>query len=547
MPTFLKISVHFLLDEFDGRGDGGEPEWPPSPLRLFQTLTNSASRLGMASFSPSLEHFEKLPPPLIVASKPVAVQPRFGFKTFVPNNVGDLVGKSWSIGRDNDIANYRAAKEIRPTRLPENAAVHYLWQIDGGAPRQFVGDIQQLARAVSSFGWGVNMVVADAVSAESSTPLEPVADSEKWFPSEIGGAALRVPIVGTLAALEDRYQAFLGRLPTAPDGCQFFRPVPPLECFRAENYRRETDLTRPPFAIFALREPDDSKFATFDPQWRRLHLAGMLRHTASRPDFASALGWDADKVNSFVLGHDRSDPNNPKPTANAPRLVFIPLPSIEWRGEDRGHAVGSIRRVLVTVNGHCARSEFQRIVRALEGRELIDEKQQRPIAFLRRQTEKDRSIADYFSTDAASSVWTTVTPVVLPGHDDPRKLRQRLNGTGAPMSAEEKVKIVGKLEERIERLLRKALLESGLPARLVADADLQWRSTGFIPGVDLATRYSAPDQCRRYRRLHVRIAWRERSGDGQLRSKKLSGPLCIGSGKYCGLGLFAPADATSSR
>src|SRR5690606_38896329 len=167
----------------------------------------------------------------------------------------------------------------------------------------------------------------------------------------------------------------------------------------------------------------------FDPQWRRLHLAGMLRHAASRDDFAKALGWGADRVNSFVLGHDKSDPNSSKPTTNASRLVFIPLPSIEPRGKGHSGVIGAIRRVLVTVNGHCESAEFQRIVRALEGRELIDEKLQRPIAFLRRESQNAYAIADYLSAREASAVWTTVTPVVLPGHDDPRKLRRRLSDT----------------------------------------------------------------------------------------------------------------------
>jgi len=534
MPVFLRISVRFLLDEFDGRGDGGEREWPPSPLRLFQTLVNSAARLGMATFAPSLECLEKLQPPLIVASKPAAIQPRRGATFYVPNNDGDLWFKTDKSGGK------RAEKNFRPTRLPENAAVHYLWQITDSAPGHLVGQIQCLAQAISAFGWGINMVVADADKVEANALSDTPADFEKWYPTEVGGTPMRVPVGGTLAALEERHQAFLARLPTAPDGSQYFQPVSPLESFRVVTYRRESDLARPPYAVLALRELDDSKFAVFDPQWRRLHLAGMLRHTASRDDFAKALGWDTDKVNSFVLGHDKSDPYTPKPTANVPRLVFIPLPSIEWRGDDRGHAIGAIRRVLVTVSGPYASDEFQRIVRALEGRELIDEKLQRPIAFLRRQSENDRAIDAYFSVRDASAVWATVTPVVLPGHDDPRKLRRRLSDINAPLSADEKAQIVRKLDERIERLLRKAFLDAGLPPQLVADADLQWRSSGFLTGVDLASRYSAPDQCRRFRRVHVRVTWRERATNGELRPIKIAGPLCIGSGRYSGLGLFAP-------
>jgi len=553
MPDLLRISVRFLDGTFHGRGDDGDPEWPPSPLRLFQALTNAAARLDGAGISTqsaaALCWLEKLQQsPEIFAAKYTET---IGYKLYVPDNVADLVAKQWSAGKyfdsENhpiDIAGYRTEKDIRPLRLSGDAAVHYLWPLDAtSAEPEFAKQRETLitiARSFTHLGWGVDLVVADAAIEQSgdSDGLRADNTTERWLPVETpGGTLLRVPTAGTLEALEVRHTAFLGRLQSTPDGRQFFRPVPPLANFRVVTYRRETDLAQPPYAVFALRAPDDSRFATFDPQWRRLHLSGMLRHAANQPDFAAALGWEKRKVDAFVLGHDKSDPGNSKPTASAPRLVFIPLPSEEWRGEDRGDTIGAIRRVLVTVSGQCEAPEFKRIIRALEGRELIDEKAKRPAAFLRRQSDNDRAIAGYF---AESATWTTVTPVVLPGHDDPRKLRRRLRDTTTPLTATEKEQIIRKLDARIERLLRKAFIDSGLPAALVGDADLLWRDTGFIPGADLASRYSVPDQCRRFRRLHVRVVWRERAPDGTLHPKKLNGPFCIGSGRFSGLGLFAP-------
>lgn len=553
MSEHLRISVRFLDGTFHGRGDGGDPEWPPSPLRLFQALTNAAARLDGAGISAqsaaALRWLEALrQSPEIIAARATETT---GYKLYVPDNVADLVAKKWVAGTyfksDNhpiDIAEYRTEKDVHPLRLSGDAAVHYCWPLDATtAEPEFAKQRETLiaiARSITHLGWGVDLVVADAAIEQSGDDhgLSTNNDTEHWLPVETsGGTLLRVPNPGTLDALKDRHTAFLGRLQATPDGSQFFRPVPPLANFHVVTYRRETELAQSPYAVFALRSPDDSRFASFDPQWRRLHLSGMLRHAANQPDFAVALGWDKSKVDAFVLGHDNSDPSNSKPTASAPRLVFIPLPSQEWHGDERGNSVGAIRRVLVTVSGHYKASEFQRIVRALEGRELIDEKAEKATAFLRRQSDNDRAIAGYF---AESAVWTTVTPVVLPGHDDPRKLRRRLRDSKTPLSATEKEQIIRKLDARIERLLRKAFIDSGLPASLVADADLQWRDTGFLPGADLASRYSSPNQCRRFRRLHVRVVWRERASDGQLRSIKLAGPFCIGSGRFSGLGLFAP-------
>jgi len=528
MPTFLKISVRFLLDEFDGRGDGGEPEWPPSPLRLFQTLTNSAARLGMDAFVPALEVLEQLPPPTVVASKPAAVQPRYGFKTFVPNNVGDLVAKSWTGGRENDIANYRAAKEIRPTRLPENAVVAYSWELADEPPAGFADHIRQLARATSAFGWGINMVVADADAVESDPATDTSGDTEKWFPAENGVASLRVPISGTLAALEDRHQAFLTRLPMAPDGSQFFRPVPALEHFRVLTYRRESDPIRPPFAIFALRHLDASGFRAFEPVRRGVQVAAMLRHVAGTQDIARSLGWNDARIALLIHGH-ADEESSALPNT---RLQFMPLPSIENRGEGKARVVGPIRRVLVTAHGPLDRAEFRSLVQRLDGLELIDEKTNAPAALLSRLADSDKLTKDNYL--ASSDTWATVTPVILPGYDDPRKLRQRLSRK-SDLKAEEKNALVAKLDQRIDHLLRKALRQAGYSELITRHAVIEWRGSGYWPGTDLASRYMAGDQHCRFRKLHVRIEFR----DEQNNPLPLPGPICLGGGRFSGSGLFA--------
>jgi len=544
MPAQLRITVRFLDGAFHGRGDGGEPEWPPSPLRLFQAIVAAAAtRWSDDSRSikdaTALRWLEQQPPPTIVATRRAAIQPR-GYRLYVPDNVGDLVAKKWENGDTAaDIADYRTDKFVRPTRLVTDSAagafpaVYYLWPITASEDG-LLEALLAAARSISRLGWGVDLVAADA-AVEDSDYTGAQLFGERWLPVEtVGGATLRVPVAGTLDDLKNRHSAFLRRIKHLDGGGEIFVPVPPLATFRVVTYLRDDELSRPPFAVFALRKPDDSAFAAFDPQWRRLHLTGMLRHTASRPDFAAALGWDESKVNAFVLGHET---DSTKPTANVARLVFIPLPSIEWRGEKRGRTVGTIRRVLVTVGGGKGQydaTEFSHIIRALEGRELIEEKNKQPVAFLRRQSENDGAVAPYYAEE--SSAWSTVTPVILPGYDDPRKLRKRLNpGATPPLTAEEKNELIRKLDTRIEQLLRKAIVQAGLPEALARHAELEWRSAGFCPGADLASRYAVPDQNRRFRRLHVRITWR--SPDGQ--PLKVAGPICLGGGKYTGLGLFA--------
>ena len=527
MAEHLCISIHFLGGEFHGRGDHGEPEWPPSPLRLFQALVAGGARLDEGTGQEALQWLERQPAPSIVASERAAVQPR-GYKAYVPDNVGDIVATAWARGAEKDLSGFRTDKFIRPVHLEEGAGVHYLWHLPGSA-EPAVAPLISMARAISHFGWGIDLVVTDAavLTDEQTSRLT----GERWLPSEsLGGKSLRVPVAGTLEDLKTRYEAFLNRVSL---DSKVFRPVPALSRFALATYRRVSELSRPPIAVFALRRPDDRGFAAFAPTRRGLHLSGMLRHVASQPDFAATLGWDDNQVASFVLGHGETRGDGTHVPVSDSRLVFLPLPSIEHRGIKKGKTVGAIRRVLVTVRGSIDSAEFGRIVRNLEGRELIDEKTGQIVAFLRRQADNDGAINSYFTE---SSAWTSVTPVILPGYDDPGKLRRRLN-TGT-LTAGEKADIVLKLEARIDSLLRKALRQAGCPDEKVKNAHLQWRGAGFIQGVDLATQYAVPDQHRRYRRLHVRIDWQNPDG----RPLELPGPFCVGGGRFTGLGLFTAID-----
>ncbi|MFV0438771.1 MAG: type I-U CRISPR-associated protein Csb2 [Desulfopila sp.] len=526
---FFFIGIHFLGDMYHGRGDQDEPEWPPSPLRLFQALVATNARLGNQA-DEALRWLERQEPPILLAARRAAIQPR-GRTTYVPDNVADLVARSWVKGGDKDISSYRLAKFVRPTYLEnkgEFPTVQYLWPLAEGENIPASTELVGAARAISQLGWGIDLVVVDAglFSGQQVSRLS----GERWLPSNTaGGKSLRRPVTGTLTGLKDRHQAFLHRIRLDSN---VFRPVPPLSQFAVSTYRRATEISRPPYAVFAIRKPDDSGFLAFSPQKRGLHLSGMMRHAASRPDFVTSLGWDDDKVAAFVMGHAESRTQESHQPVNGARLVFIPLPSSEWQGEAKGNRVGAIRRVLVTVTEHITDDAFHRLVHHLEGRELIDEKTGKVVAFLRRQSSKDRAISRYFHR---TSEWVSVTPVILPGYDDPGKLRRRLNT--ATLTSQEKTNIVHKLETRIDHLLRKALSQAGYPPALVQHAELQWRGAGFTQGTGLATAYVVPAQHRRFRRLHIRILWR--NSDGEPLDQP--GPHCIGGGRFVGLGLLAPA------
>ena len=540
MADHFCISIRFLKLTCHGRGERGEPEWPPSPLRVFQALVAAAAarwneRIRLEYAAPALRWLEGRRPPLIVAcaGRPSGAR----YRLYVPDNVGDKVAGSWSRGGRASIADFRTEKDVLPTHLRANHdAVHYLWALGGGEPEfdKHKPVLLEAARSITHLGWGVDMVAGHA-AVVGEEEVDKLA-GERWRPSEGGSAeGYRVPVVGSLGALMEKHEAFLNRL--GPDNS--FRPVPPLSAFDLVGYQA---AMRPPtrsFAAFSILKTDASGFRPFDPLRHGLRVAGMLRHAASSAEIARALGWPPERVAGFVLGHGES-PGESHAPVTGPRLAFIPLPSIEPRGSGPPQFVASIRRAMIVVLGGTADEDLRRLARLLSGSDLILEDNGQGVAMLSTIPASD-SVVSLYSRE--SSTWATVTPVILPGYDDPRKLRRRLFPTpesgGPALNPGEQKGLLDALDRRIDALLRKAIVQAGYSEELARYAAIEWRTVGFWPGTELATRYPFPEKLRRYRRLHVRITWRDGSG----RDIKVRGPICLGGGRFQGLGLFAGVDA----
>src|SRR5438105_1310778 len=131
MSSYLCITIRFHDGLFHGRRDGGEPEWPPSPLRVFQALVAAAAahtneRRALVQAAPMLRWLESQPAPVIVAP---AARRGEKYRLYVPDNVGDLVARSWRKGNPGSIADYRSEKDVQPMHLDSEGAVHYLWPL----------------------------------------------------------------------------------------------------------------------------------------------------------------------------------------------------------------------------------------------------------------------------------------------------------------------------------------------------------------------------------------------------------------------------------
>jgi CRISPR-associated protein Csb2 len=528
MSDYLCITVRWLDQRYHGRDADGDAEWPPSPLRLFQALLASACRQHEQRDS-LLESFcwlQKLSAPLIIAPRS---QPGHPYARFVPNNDSDKVF---------DRQKRLAEKRVAPTLLLESLPIHYVWELSKPVTdqeRRWASELCRIARGLAIFGWGVDMAVASGVVAsEQEISTLP---GERWLPGLEGiGRQRPVPCSGTISALKDRYQLFVNRLLNG-----YFSDVPPLpeSAFQNVGYRRPTEPLQHHYAAFSILKLDASDFRAFNTARKALTVAGMVRCVAKLAASRSNGTWTEGRINAFILGHGGGCGNPKQSAAHLPvgpkRFAYLPLPSIQWRGQGKSPVIGSVRRVVVCCFAEGCDAEITWARRIMSGQQLVDEDKQEAVALLSLIPTSDNVVRCYTQT---ASDWATVTPVVLPGYDDPEHLRRRAQN--GKLSTDQQRKALDRLSKRIDGLLRKAVTQAGFSQELADHAEIDWQKVGFWPGTELADRYGVPDHLKRFPRFHVRIQWRDADG----KPVEVPGPVCFGGGRFYGIGLFAarPAD-----
>ncbi len=497
MCQYMCISVTFIDGRFHGRSDGGRPEWPPSPLRLFQALV-AANAQGLSCDSGigrALEWLECQPPPMIVAPPAREGAPHC---LSVPNNAMDIVAKAWSRGdyfgkKDNDPATHRTMKTVQPLVLNDGATIHYLYRLCGSslANEDLMELVAQATSRIKALGWGIDLVVGKGsrVMAGGCQELK----GECWTPTALSGTTmLRTPVAGTLKALRARHDSFLGRITKSG-----FRPVEPLTQFEVAAYRRTTDPLPRPSTAFQLRDASGA-FCSY-PQRRLIHIAGMVRHLAIEAMTQSPpADVDAEWVERYVAGH------RDKTAKEHRQFSYLPLPSI-----GHPHADHAVRRVLVSAPAGDERFVMH-LARRLEGRQLKPENgtewgQDVPSLV---RSDCDRVVRRY--TEPAGR-WASVTPVILPGHDDRKPAKTR-------------------------KLIEAALAQSGIEQ----PCTFKWSAFSQFPHALSAhkydrnrkpTGYIRPDHLLSQTAVHLTVEFGE--------SRKVPGPLVIGAGRHCGFGLMA--------
>ncbi|HMN97246.1 MAG TPA: type I-U CRISPR-associated protein Csb2 [Phycisphaerales bacterium] len=523
MPSHLLVSVTFLQPTCHarmGKDDAAGNEWPPSPLRLFQAMVaGAAARWGGGNERPrgsltaeapvaALKWLERLcasSPPTIVAPRAITGQP---VPRYVPNNSADLVAAKWAGGDGLAAFEDRTLKVFRPTYLLDGQTVHYRWPLeapDEHEARRHEHTLVATARCIVAMGWGIDVAMGDARIVSAADPDSLVG--EQWVPGSIGPAGLRLPVSGTLDGLFARHAAFLDRLKSG-----IFHPVAPLRAFTTVEYRRASAVPPRHFAAFLLRPAElDTGYASCPATYAN-RVSAMLRHVACKAAQGDIdpRGWRTDEWSlRVVAGHGPEGSPKRRATDDPhPRLSYLSLPSI-----GHAHADGMIRRVIVAEpfggDGQSARWAAQR----LAGAELLDEDSGRAVARLDPVEPDEAEFGRVFPRYAprsgreAAVCWVSVTPVVLPGYDDNKSSKR-------------------------ERLLLDSLRHAGIDPIAVASIESRrsaWQPRGGGALDQPLGAFKRPSYLRHLPAVHVRLTFLQPT----------SGPLSLGAGRHCGLGVLA--------
>lgn len=479
---FLCISVTLQDELFHGKGDNDEPEWPPSPLRLFQALlagSHTSCREhewteAKAEAFRWLEHHEW---PEIVAPD---AKPSPAYTLFIPNNDSDK-----KFERQDRLA----SKVARPQRLvpprctlEPQRTVHYLWSIDDEewpTARLHTEILCQQARYVLALGWGIDQAVGLGRILSDSEAAE--LAGRRWRPSPnyvTGQRTWRVPRKGTLQDLERCHLSFVERL--GPP----YRPRQEPKEFDQVAYLSRTELPPRPCAAFEL--PDEVAF----PQAEANEVAAMLRSLACDRAKEDAGHEFPGGSEAYVAGHVAY-----KKGLTPPRFSYLPLPTI-----GHPHADGMIRRMLIAEPHGGDGSQKKWAQQRMRGQTLHDNRGKERGILLDPWRRASPAILSRYVREAKN--WSTVTPIVLPGFDDGEHFKA-------------------------EKLCVRSLAQAGLPIDAVSDIWL--RKAPFWPGSLHPRLYCCPAYLRHLPAWHARFVFRE----------AIPGPVAIGAGRHCGLGILA--------
>lgn len=496
----LVVGVRLLEGRFHG-----EPEWPPSPARLFQALVSGASRGEVLddAATEALSWLEGLAPPL-VAAPPV----RRGqlVKLWVPNNDLDAKG-----GDPAEVPSLRTGKLVRPWILGASAPpISYVWRLGSSEDEGHAVRVCALASEIYQLGRGVDMAAAQAsiLTGAACASFLGTYPGRIYRPNPGAGAGERSLLCarpGSLRSLQERHAAALRRFSVEKEGgkaVQVFQQ-PPKALFDLVPFE-----AAPPRALFDLRPQGDVAVFSTTALWRSGPLteavrdAAAARLTTALPRLAADI--ERGLVGRPVEGHALVPAEH--------RIRIIPLPSIGHLSADRG-----VRRVLVEVPyGNPLRADD--VFWAFSGLQVQTPAGPETVV----TPADDHKMEEHFGIGTAGRFrrWQTVTAAALPvarRRIDPR------NQAGEAKPGSERAEEERQAVHAVKQALRHAGIE--IPAVRV-----QVQREPFTAKGARAEQFATDMRFQKERFWHVDITFRG----------PVSGPIVLGDGRFVGLGLMAP-------
>ena len=490
MTWNLLIAVRFHEGRYHGRRDGfsGSDGWPPSPARLFQALVASAAEGAhlRTENKRALRWMEELDPPEIVAP---SVQRGRTLKIFVPNNDLDAVG-----GDPSRVSEIRVGKQWRPCFFDVREPILYVWQFDSGSAE--ASRICAIAERLCQLGRGIDAAWAEGQVLKPEKARQVIEPHAGTLRKPRGAGDTAVPQSGTLDSLIRRYERKRKRLTTVPTvrkPRQLFAQ-PPKASFRKVGYD-----TPPRHLHFELRTVSGS----FAPR----PLASAASLIASIRDAAAGrlqrfLPEKRSLIDRLIVGRDAG------PAELARRIRIVPVPSI-----GTSHTDPSLRRIMVEGPVDCP-MRLDDLKWAFSGLEMhsIHTGERLPGRLV---TSADTTMADRFGR--AGTLFRSITPAALP-----RAQRQRI-GVLSNKTARER----GHEERKATQAVASALRHAGVNLRPIG---ILVRKEPFHRRGLKAEDFAKGSRFNKHALWHLEMRIPE----------AIPGPLLIGDGRFCGLGLMEP-------
>ena len=494
MARSLLIAVRFHEGRYHGQADRfhGADGWPPSPSRVFQALVAGAAR--GATLPPedqrALEWLERLDPPSIAAP---LVRRGGAVKLYVPNNDLDARG-----GDPDKVGDIRIDKHWRPCFFDADEPVLYVWSFDSGASE--AAGVCAIAAKLYQLGRGVDPAWATAEVLSPDKAARALIVHPGVLRRPTGPGEVSVPQHGTLASLIDRHrQARFTTEGTGGKTRQLFAQ-PPRPRFRHIGYD-----TPPRRLHFELR--GEAGFAPRPLAAAAALITGLRDAAAKRltdefPD-RSAL------FETLIVGRGAG------PRELDRRIRIMPVPSIGFE-----HADPSIRRITVEVPVECPiRSDD--LEWAFAGLEL-SHSGTGAVGTGRLVSTEDSRMAERFMGRAR--IFRSITAAALSA-----ARRRPLEASGkAAKSADER----SREEARAAGAVMQALRHAGVRNR---PSHIRVQREPFQRRGVRAEHFAPASRFSKHSLWHVELRFRE----------AITGPLVIGDGRFCGLGLMQPVEECS--